>query len=155
LTLQQEQPEKQEQSSTKPPKSFTLDYLDYDQREKILKYLKACKTFKCHHSKCESFETEYSTLYEYNVHCHTRHKKYPLHPELSLIKLIEGLEPRGNPWEPDSSNVTIIENNNNKSKTYQEVEKGLDFLLSHFNQERLFPRKIQTHESKGKQIEVF
>jgi len=171
LTLQQqqqgqgqEQPPQQQSSSTiKPPKSFTLDYLDYDQREKILKHLKAGKTFKCHHKNCDNFNEEFSTLYEYNVHCHTRHKKYPLHPELSLIKLIgEGLEPRGNPWEPDSSTVTtIIENNDknnnntNKSKSYQEVEKGLNFLLRHFNQERLFPRKIQTHESKGKQIEVF
>jgi predicted translin family RNA/ssDNA-binding protein len=167
LTLQQGQGQEQGQeqpqqlSSIKPPKSFTLDYLDYDQREKILKHLKAGgKTLKCHHKNCESFDIEYSTLYEYNVHCHTRHKKYPLHPELSLIILLK-LEPRDNPWEPDSSTVTIIENNNNndnnnKSKTYQEVEKGLDFLLSHFNQERqLFPRKIQTHESKGKQIEVF
>ena len=136
------------------PKSFTLDYLGYDEHEKILKHLKAGKTFKCHHKNCESFETEYSTLYEYKVHCHTSHKRYPLHPESSLIKLM-GLEPRGNAWEPDSSTVTIVENNNDKSKTYQEVEKGLDFLLSHFNQDRLFPRKIQTHESKGKQIEVF
>ena len=64
-----------------------------------------------------------------------------------------GLEPRGNPWEPDSSTVTIMDNN--KSKIYQEVGNGLDFLLSHFYQERLFPRKIQTHKSKGKQIEVF
>ena len=118
MTLQQgqgqEQPEKQEQSSIKPPKSFTLDYLDYDQREKILKHLKAGKTFKCHHKNCDNFNEEFSTLYEYNVHCHTRHKKYPLHPELSLIKLLN-LESRGNPWEPDSSNITIIENNNNNN----------------------------------------
>jgi hypothetical protein len=33
------------------------------------------------------------------------------------------------------------------------IEKGLDFILSHFNQ-RLFPRKIQTRKSDGKQIEV-
>jgi Primase X len=32
---------------------------------------------------------------------------------------------------------------------------GLDFLLSHFNQDKLFPRKIQTRKSEGKQIEVF
>ena len=37
----------------------------------------------------------------------------------------------------------------------EEIEKGLDFLLSHFNQERLFPRKIQTRKSEGRQIEVF
>ena len=149
--LQQEQPEKQQ--STKLPRGYTLDYLDYDQHEKILKHLKAGKIFKCHHKNCESFEIEFTTLYEYNVHCHTRHKRYPLHPELSLIELLK-LEPRGNPWEPDSSSVTIIENTK-KSKIYQEVEKGLDFLLTHFNQDRLFPRKIQTYKSKGKQIEVF
>jgi uncharacterized lipoprotein YehR (DUF1307 family) len=149
LTLQQP---KQQEEKIKPPKGFTLDYLDYDQREKILKHLKAGKTFKCHHKNCESFEIEFTTLYEYNVHYHTRHKRYPLHPELSLIKLM-GLEPRGNPWEPDSSTVTIIDNN--ESKIYREVGNGLDFLLSHFYQERLFPRKIQTHKSQGKQIEVF
>jgi hypothetical protein len=153
LTLQQP---KQQEEKIKPPKGFTLDYLDYDQREKILKHLKVGKTLKCHHKNCEFFEIEISTLYEYNVHCHNRHKGKPLHPELSLIELLK-LEPRGNPWESDCSNVTIIENiNSKKSKSYQEVENGLDFLLSHFNQKRLlFPRKIQTHASKGKQIEVF
>jgi uncharacterized lipoprotein YehR (DUF1307 family) len=149
-SLQQEKPEKQQ--LTKLPKYFTLDYLDYDQREKILKHSKVGKKFKCHHKNCESFEIEFTTVYEYNVHCHTNHKGKPLHPELSLIKLL-GLEPRGNPWESNSSTVTII--GNNESKIYQEVGNGLDFLLSHFYQERLFPRKIQTHKSQGKQIEVF
>jgi hypothetical protein len=152
-SLQKQQNTKQQkEEKIKPPRSFTLDYIEYDQREKILKHLKAGKTLKCHHKNCESFETEYSTLYEYNVHCHAKHKRYPLHPELSLIRLIN-IEPRDNPWETDSSSVTIIDNN--KSKSYQEVENGLDFLLSHFNQDRLFPRKIQTQNSKGKQIEVF
>ena len=36
-----------------------------------------------------------------------------------------------------------------------DIENGLDFLLSHFNQDKLFPRKIQTRKSEGKQIEVF
>ena len=38
-----------------------------------------------------------------------------------------------------------------------EIEKGLDFILSHFDQDRqqLFPRKIQTSKSAGRQIEVF
>lgn len=39
--------------------------------------------------------------------------------------------------------------------TENEIEEGLDFLLSHFNQDRLFPRKIQTSKSEGRQIEVF
>ena len=60
---------KQQEEKIKPPKGFTLDYLDYDQREKILKHLKAGKTFKCHHKNCESFEIDSTTLYEYNVHC--------------------------------------------------------------------------------------
>jgi hypothetical protein len=34
------------------------------------------------------------------------------------------------------------------------VEQGLDFLLSHFNKDRLFPRTIQTDRSEGKQIEI-
>ena len=149
MTLQQ--PIKQPTTTIiKPPKGFTLDYLDHNQREKIVKHLKAGKTLKCHHPKCQSFinNEEFSTLYEYNRH-HTTHRKSPLHPELSLIKLM-GLEPRGNPWEPDSCSVSIIaaEPKDRKSKNLkEEVEKGLDFLLSHFNQERLFPRKIQTHKS--------
>jgi hypothetical protein len=36
-----------------------------------------------------------------------------------------------------------------------EIEKGLDFFINHFDQYRLFPRKIQTGKSNGKQIEVF
>jgi hypothetical protein len=32
------------------------------------------------------------------MHCHNSHPKQPLHPELSLIELLN-LEPRGNPWE--------------------------------------------------------
>ena len=36
-----------------------------------------------------------------------------------------------------------------------DIEDGLDFLLSHFNHERLFPRKIQTRKSEGRQMEVF
>jgi hypothetical protein len=82
----------------KPPKGFSLNYLDKDQRHKILKHLNEGKTLKCHHSKCSSFNEEFSTLHEYNIHCHTNHPKQPLHPELSLIELLD-LEPRNNPWE--------------------------------------------------------
>ena len=145
----------QQQSLIKPHTGFTLDYLDYNQREKIVKHRKAGKTLKCHNKNCDSFNGEFSGLYEYNIHCHTTHKKQPLHPELSLIELLK-LEPRGNPWEDDSCSVSIIETKDKKSKNHkEEIEKGLDFLLSHFNQERLFPRKIQTRKSEGKQIEVF
>ena len=147
----------QQQSIIKSHTGFTLDYLDYNQREKILKHLKTGKTLKCHHKNCNFFNEEFSALYEYNIHCHTTHKGQPLHPELSLIELLK-LEPRGNPWEDNSCSVSIIieTNKDKKSKNHkEEIEKGLDFLLSHFNQERLFPRKIQTRKSEGRQIEVF
>ena len=66
------------------------------------------------------------------------------------------LEPVGNPWEPGYCSVSIIETKDSKSKNYkEEIGKGLDFLLLHLNQERLFPRTIQTRKSKGSQIEVF
>jgi hypothetical protein len=158
LTLVEEQPQQnQQQEKIKPHKGFTLDYLDYSQREKILKHLKAGKKLKCHHKNCGYFKSEFSTLYEYNVHCHTNHKGQPLHPELSLIELL-GLQPRDNPWEDNYCSVTTITEktkNNNKSKIYQEIEKGLDFLLSHFNQDDLFPRTITTGKLNGKQVEVF
>ena len=151
MTLLQQEPIK----SVKPNKGFTLDYLDYNQREKIVKHLKAGKTLKCHHKNCGYFENEFSTLYEYNVHCHINHRKSPLHPELSLIQLVEELEPRGNPWEEDScSVVSILDSNIKRFKTYRDVENGLNFLLSHFNQNRLFPRTITTNKLKGSQIEV-
>ena len=40
--------------------------------------------------------------------------------------------------------------------TAAEIENGLDFILSHFDQQDrlLFPRTIQTRKSNGKQIEV-
>ncbi len=152
--IEQQQGEQQPTiiKSVKPHEGFTLDYLDHDQREKILKHLNAGKTLKCHHKNCNSFDEEFSTLYEYNVHCHTRHKRYPLHPELSLIELL-GLEPRGNPWENNTCSITVI-----KSKSYnieEIIEHGLDFLLSHFNKDRLFPRTITTGKLEGKQVEVF
>ena len=42
----------------------------------------------------------------------------------------------------------------NKFNNPTDIENGLDFILSHFNQDKLFPRKIQTHKSEGRQIEV-
>ncbi len=33
-----------------------------------------------------------------------------------------------------------------------EIESGLDFILPHFNQDRLFPRKISTYKSNNKQF---
>ena len=37
----------------------------------------------------------------------------------------------------------------------QDIEIGLDFILEHFNQERLFPRKISTYKYQHKQTEIF
>ena len=54
------------------------------------------KTLKCHHKNC--LQAEFSILYDYNMHCHNKHPGQPLHPELSLIKML-GLEAKGNPWE--------------------------------------------------------
>lgn len=54
---------------------------------------KGKKLFKCYH--CSS---EYQTKEEYTMHCHSKHPKLPMYPELSLIELM-GLKPQGNPWE--------------------------------------------------------
>jgi len=51
------------------------------------------KFFKCYH--CPS---EYQTKKEYTMHCHNKHPKLPMYPELSLIELM-GLKPQGNSWE--------------------------------------------------------
>ena len=52
---------------------FSLDYLDHDQRERIEHHLKDGKTLKCHHDNC--YEAEFSSLQEYNKHCHKKHPK--------------------------------------------------------------------------------
>ncbi|HSF51717.1 MAG TPA: hypothetical protein VLA74_13235 [Nitrososphaeraceae archaeon] len=35
-----------------------------------------------------------------------------------------------------------------------EIQTGLDFILSHFEEEPLFPRKISTYKSQNKQFQV-
>ena len=50
--------------------------------------------------------------------------------------------------------MTLQQQKHNSSVAV-EIENGLDFILSHFNQERLFPRSIQTRKSNSRQIEVF
>lgn len=50
---------------------------------------------------------------------------------------------------------TSTNTSSTSSTTMTEIEVGLDFILFHFNQDRLFPRKIQTSKSNGKQIEIF
>jgi hypothetical protein len=83
-------------NNTDSPNYFSLDYLDKEQLKKIEEHLNDGKILKCHHKNC--LQAEFSTLYGYNMHCHNSHPKQPLHPELSLIKLLQ-LESRGNPWE--------------------------------------------------------
>ena len=82
--------------SSSPESGFSLDYLDTEQRKKIEEYLNNGKILRCHHKNC--LQAEFSTLYDYNMHCHNKHPGQPLHPELSLIKML-GLEAKGNPWE--------------------------------------------------------
>ena len=52
------------------------------------------KSLKCHHKNCNN--KEFYSLEDYNNHCHSKHPKQPMYPELSLIKMM-GLEPKGNP----------------------------------------------------------
>lgn len=95
--------------------NLSLDYLDKDQRKKLEEHLNSGKVLKCHHKNC--FHAKFSTLYDYNMHCHNSHPKQPLHPKLSLIELLQ-LEPRGNPWES-------VDQNNNENKE-EEVLKEFD-----------------------------
>ncbi len=76
--------------------NFNPIYLDSDLYFSIEKHIKEGKKLKCHNKNCN--DKEYLTLQEYNNHCHNSHPKQPLHPALSLIKLLR-LEERGNPWE--------------------------------------------------------
>jgi hypothetical protein len=87
---------KKKENSYNLSSSFSLDYLDKDQQVKIEQHLKDGKILKCHHDNC--FEAKFSTLREYNEHCHKKHPEQPLHPELSLIEMLK-LKKKGNPWE--------------------------------------------------------
>ena len=51
--------------------------------------------------------------------------------------------------------MTLQTSTTSSTNLTPEIKTGLDFILSHFNQNRLFPRKIQTSKSKGRQIKVF
>jgi hypothetical protein len=59
---------------------FSYDYLDDDLKLRIEEHLKNGNTLKCHHNNC--LEVEFSSFQEYNEHCHKKHPKQPLHPEL-------------------------------------------------------------------------
>jgi hypothetical protein len=62
----------------------------------VREHLSQGKSLKCHHKNCN--DKEFHSLEAYNNHCHSRHPKQPMYPELSLIEMM-GLEPKGNPWE--------------------------------------------------------
>lgn len=96
---------------TAPAPYFSMDYLDPDNKRRIIKHLEQGGVLKCHHKDCNSFEVEFKTLYEYNVHCHTNHPRKPLHPDPSYIEALNRLgvaqlEPRDNPWEWEPLNIT-------------------------------------------------
>ena len=87
---------------------FSLNYLGKIQRKRIEEHLAQGKTLKCHHKNCFWFNEEFTTLYDYNIHCHTsNHVGQPIHPELPLIQILN-LEPRGNPWEEVVKNDTYL-----------------------------------------------
>ena len=73
-----------------------FDGVDDTLHIKVREHLAKGKGLKCYHKNCNN--NEYSSLPEYNIHCHSKHQKQPLYPELSLIKMMN-LEPKGNPWE--------------------------------------------------------
>ena len=64
---------------------------------KVREHLAKGKSLKCHHKNCNG--KEYLSLNSYNNHCHSRHPKQPMYPQLSLILQMTGFESKGNPWE--------------------------------------------------------
>ena len=63
----------------------------------VRKHLAKGKSLKCHHKDCN--DKEFHSLESYNNHCHSRHTKQPMYPELSLILQMPDFESKGNPWE--------------------------------------------------------
>jgi Bifunctional DNA primase/polymerase, N-terminal len=74
-----------------------FDDIDNTLHTKVREHLANGKTLKCHHKSC--VDKEYRSLDEYTNHCFSRHPKQPMYPELSLIQMVDDLEPKGNPWE--------------------------------------------------------
>lgn len=77
------------------PKS-SVKYFNETLQVKIEKYLQSGKTLKCHQENCNT--KEYTSLKDYNAHCHSKHPKQPMYPDLSLIESMK-LNSHGNPWE--------------------------------------------------------
>jgi hypothetical protein len=63
---------------------------------KVREHINQGKSLKCHHKNY--YDKEFHSLDSYNNHCHSKHPKQPMYPELSLIEMM-GLEPKDNPWE--------------------------------------------------------
>jgi threonyl-tRNA synthetase len=55
---------------------------------------------------------------------------------------------------PSSPIISLSNNGSNGTHNNKEIENGLDFILKHFDQDRLFPRTIMT-KNLGYQKEVF
>jgi hypothetical protein len=77
------------------PTSFPC--MDNDLEVKIKEHIKNGKPFRCNHIDCN--DEVYYFFKDYNAHCHSKHPKYPIYPNLSLIEQTQELEPKGNPWE--------------------------------------------------------
>ena len=74
-----------------------FDGVDDTLHIKVREHLSQGKSLKCHHRNCN--DKEYHSLDSYNNHCHSKHPKQPMYPELSLILQMTGFESKGNPWE--------------------------------------------------------
>ena len=74
-----------------------FDGVDDPLHMKVKEHLAQEKSLKCHHPNCN--DKEFHSLESYNSHCHSRHTKQPMYPQLSLIQRMDDLEPKGNPWE--------------------------------------------------------
>ncbi|HSF50980.1 MAG TPA: hypothetical protein VLA74_09500 [Nitrososphaeraceae archaeon] len=73
------------------------DSIDDTLHIKVREHLMKGNSLKCHHKNCN--DKEFHSLESYNNHCLSLHQKQPMHPELSLIEMMDDLEPKGNPWE--------------------------------------------------------
>jgi hypothetical protein len=73
-----------------------FDDVDDTLHIKVREHFSQEKSLKCHHNNCN--DKEFLSIESYNSHCHSRHPKQPMYPELSLIRMMN-LEPKGNPWE--------------------------------------------------------
>ena len=74
-----------------------FDDVDDTLHIKIREHLSLGKSLKCHHKNCN--DKEFHSLESYNSHCHSRHSKQPMYPELSLIQMMDDFERKDNPWE--------------------------------------------------------